>query len=123
MQALQKSVQKYDDYLTTHPDSLSDVAYSLNIRREVHSIRAFCVTNGLDAFELSRVSKPTTGPLSLVFCFTGQGAQWARMGHMLFEKEPIFKETFDVLSDALSHLSNAPPWNLKGNGPAPVSLQ
>ena len=91
------------------------MAYSLNVRREVHSNRAFCVTNGLDAFELSRVSKPTTGPPSLVFCFTGQGAQWARMGRMLLEKDPVFKETFEVLGDTLSHLPKPPPWNLKGN--------
>lgn len=45
------------------------------------------------------------------------------MGRMLLEKEHIFKETFDVLGDALSHLPHPPQWNLKGNGQAPVSLQ
>ena len=95
------------------------MAYSLNIKREVHSNRAFCVTDGLDAFEISRFSKPITGLPSLVFCFTGQGAQWARMGRTLLEKDPIFKETFDVLDEALSHLSNPPPWNLKGTGSPP----
>ena len=93
------------------------MAYSLNIKREVHSNRAFCVTNGLDAFEISRLNKLTTGSPSLVFCFTGQGAQWVRMGRTLLEKDPIFKGTFDVLDEALSRLSNPPPWNLKGTGP------
>ena len=93
------------------------MAYSLNVKREVHSNRAYCVTNGLDAFEISRINKLTTGSPSLVFCFTGQGAQWARMGRTLLEKVPIFKETFDVLDEALSHLFNPPSWNLKGTGP------
>ena len=93
------------------------MAYSLNIKREVHPNRAFCVTNGLDTFEISRLSKLTTGSPSLVFCFTGQGAQWARMGRTLLENDPIFKETFDVLDEALAHFSNPPPWNMKGIGP------
>jgi acyl transferase domain-containing protein len=66
--------------------------------------------------ELSRISKPTNKPTSLVFVFTGQGAQWAGMGRELLEKELMFKETVDALDDTLSQLHDPPTWKLKGKG-------
>ncbi|PGH15529.1 hypothetical protein AJ79_02311 [Helicocarpus griseus UAMH5409] len=114
-QALEKLVQKHEDYLMAHPDSLGDMAYTLNMRREVHPNRAFCVTDGLDALELSRISKASSssGPDRLIFSFTGQGAQWARMGRELLERESIFKATFEILDSTLSRLPNPPVWNIK----------
>lgn len=100
--------------MTTHPDALVDMAYTLNTKREVHPFRGFCVTDGLDAFKLSRVAKPApSAGRNLIFVFTGQGAQWARMGCELFENEPVFKKTVDELEAALAQLPHGPKWSLR----------
>lgn len=112
--SLERSAQKHEEYLTVHPDSLGDMAYTLNTKREVHPFRAFCVTDGLDAFQLSRVAKPTSGPNSLVFTFTGQGAQWARMGRELLLSEGMFKQTIEALDATLAKLPDGPEWTLRG---------
>ncbi|OLN81992.1 Lovastatin diketide synthase LovF 19, partial [Colletotrichum chlorophyti] len=118
--ALELSAQKHEEYMTTHPDSLSDMAYTLNVKRVAHPHRAFCVTDGLDSFEMSKITKPTMGSNSdLVFVFTGQGAQWARMGLELLEKEPVFRDTIDSLDAALSQLPDGPTWKMRDEILAP----
>lgn len=113
--ALEMSAQKHEEYLTTHPDSLSNMAYTLNTKRVVHSHRAFCVTDGLDSFEISKILKPALGSkCDLVFVFTGQGAQWAGMGLELLRSDGIFKDTVDYLDAELSRLSDGPNWNMRG---------
>ncbi|KAF4945826.1 hypothetical protein FGADI_11645 [Fusarium gaditjirri] len=112
--ALEMSAQRHEEYLTTHPDSLSNMAYTLNTKRMVHSHRAFCVTDGLDSFEISKIIKPALGSeCDLVFVFTGQGAQWAGMGLELLRSDGIFKDTVDYLDAELSRLSDGPNWNMR----------
>ncbi|KAK0611428.1 acyl transferase domain-containing protein [Immersiella caudata] len=118
--SLEGSAQKHEEYLTAHPESLADLAYTLNTKREVHPVRAFTVTDGLDSFQLSRVVKSASGPEpSLIFTFTGQGAQWARMGRELITSEGVFKKTIDKLDAVLAELPDAPKWTLRDEILAP----
>lgn len=114
-EALKKSVADHQSYLSSHPDSLKDMSYSLAMKREVHPHRAFCVTNGEDSFELSRVHKPILTSLpKLVFVFSGQGAQWAEMGKELIQEVVSFKNSILALDDVLASLPSPPKWRLLG---------
>ncbi|KAF5573800.1 polyketide synthase [Fusarium pseudoanthophilum] len=112
--ALEMSAQRHEEYLTIHPDSLSNMAYTLNTKRTVHSHRAFCVTDGLDSFEISKIVKPALGSkCDLAFVFTGEGAQWAGMGLELLRSDGIFKDKVDHLDNELSRLSDGPNWSMR----------
>ncbi|OHX00905.1 beta-ketoacyl synthase domain-containing protein [Colletotrichum incanum] len=101
------------DYLSRSPERLDNVAYSLATRREIHTHRAFCVTDGNGALQISPTTKPRRSPPDLVWIFTGQGAQWAQMGKELMEQEPLFEERINTLDKILAGLSDPPPWTLK----------
>jgi acyl transferase domain-containing protein len=47
------------------------------------------------------------------FVFTGQGAQWARMGHELMVYHPSFLATIRKLDQFLGSLPNGPDWTLE----------
>ncbi|KUI71858.1 Polyketide synthase-nonribosomal peptide synthetase [Cytospora mali] len=51
-------------------------------------------------------------PLRILAVFTGQGAQWPRMGACLFEQSPLFRNSIQRLEDSLACLPDAPPWSL-----------
>ena len=111
--SLRRSVENYSAYLSSHPDALSDVAFTLNCHRQNLTHRAYSVSSGSDALEPSRVYKPSETP-QLVFTFTGQGAQWARMGRELLKKEPLFAHSIRKLDFFLQSLPEAPAWTLEG---------
>ena len=45
-----------------------------------------------------------TKPSTVAFLFTGQGAQYPLMGHMLFEEDPIFKKHLTACAQAITHM-------------------
>lgn len=87
---------------------LDQLSYTLSERRSRHGWKTFCTAP--TASQLA-VTLSTTSPKKLrspdkarlAFCFTGQGAQWARMGQELLSY-PVFRE----------HVSEADKY-LKGN--------
>ncbi|EKV11465.1 Polyketide synthase, putative [Penicillium digitatum PHI26] len=94
MQALSNHILDRGDEVD-HAKFLNDLAYTVNERRSVFPWKAAVVGDTLAglAASLSRnfktkstVRKPTLG-----FVFTGQGAQWARMGKELLQAYPVFK--------------------------------
>lgn len=62
-----------------------------------------------DADEGVISGKPSNEVHPLVFVFTGQGAQWWKMGQELLEREPVFRK---VLEDIDSHLKPLAGWSL-----------
>lgn len=105
----------HESYLISHAESLRDMSYTLSTKREVLPHRAYCVVDGDGSFELSRVHKSALKtPPKLVWCFTGQGAQWAQMGKELIENVPSFKASIQGLDDFLASLPDAPKWKLLG---------
>ncbi|WDK17260.1 beta-ketoacyl synthase domain-containing protein [Colletotrichum graminicola] len=105
---------KVENYLNQSSGSLNNVAYSLAARREIHTYRAFCVTDGSSALQISPVIKRKCSTPDVVWVFTGQGAQWAQMGKELIEQEPLFGERIDSLDKILAGLSEPPSWTIKG---------
>ncbi|KAJ5259397.1 hypothetical protein N7478_012378 [Penicillium angulare] len=110
--------EKYETFLEKNPDLLPDVAYTLANKREHLPYRNFAVCTA------EKTTLPGPGPLSkpqkdqetsLVMVFTGQGAQWPRMGYELLRSKtnPIFSNTIASLDKALQDLGPlAPSWTI-----------
>jgi acyl transferase domain-containing protein len=71
-ESLKRSIEVTQEYAT--PSCLNDLVYTLGTRRDHLAYRAFAVTDGVSAFEVSSLGKPKKAP-QLTFIFTGQGAQ------------------------------------------------
>ena len=114
--ALKSVVQSHEEYLKAHPESLHDLSYTLNVRREPLPYRAYSVVSKSSMVQPLKVStfERNTGQYQLVYVFTGQGAQWARMGASLLEGNPVFRKTIQDLEVELSKLEPAPSWSLTG---------
>lgn len=100
---------------------LPSLAYTLDSRRSNHSARGFALTAGdSDSIQLADILNPdklTFGTAmgarpELAFVFTGQGAQWARMGQELVEHYDVVRKTLKELGSAIAGLQNAPEWDL-----------
>ena len=116
-ESLRRSIENHASYLSSYPDSLNDLSYSLNVKRPGHVHRAYCIASEGDSLEPSRSVKLSEAP-KLVFTFTGQGAQWARMGKELFSTEPTFARSIKNLDKILQSLPEPPQWTLEGKTPA-----
>jgi acyl transferase domain-containing protein/NADPH:quinone reductase-like Zn-dependent oxidoreductase/SAM-dependent methyltransferase len=110
--SLRRSVENHASYLASHPGSLNDLSYTLSSKRQPHALKGFCVAYEDKPFELSRITKPEGTP-NVIFAFTGQGAQFARMGHELFLHEPSFAATIRGLDATLASLPEPPSWTIE----------
>ncbi|KAI4268067.1 MAG: hypothetical protein LQ337_008059 [Flavoplaca oasis] len=108
--AVGKVAGKYD---------LLDLSYTLANRRSNLQSKGFVVASGAtldsvfanstESFSLAEKKKrPTIG-----FAFTGQGAQWPRMGVELMNYYPSFMRTIRKLDQALEDLPEAPEWTIE----------
>lgn len=88
-----------------------NIAYTLQERRERFEYRG-CISvcseedlkEQLKKAEDIKVVKAYHKP-KVVFCFTGQGAQYYRMGYELYHEIPMFKQMFDECADYLYKLT------------------
>ncbi|KAL6890027.1 hypothetical protein GGI43DRAFT_425686 [Trichoderma evansii] len=109
--------EKYKAFLEKTPELLPDVAYTLANKREHLPHRTFAVCTS-DNFTLGAPAPTKVQPgqeTSLVMVFTGQGAQWARMGFELLRSKTnsVFSSTIASLDKALQELGPlAPSWTL-----------
>jgi acyl transferase domain-containing protein len=113
--ALQKVIEDHQSYHLSHPSLVQDMSFSLALKREALSHRAFCVTDGLE--DWIPVVSPRSAPREpgkLVFVFSGQGAQWAQMGRALINNVPKFRESIEGMGRFLHTLPDGPPWHLMG---------
>ncbi|KAL8727151.1 MAG: hypothetical protein Q9166_006247 [cf. Caloplaca sp. 2 TL-2023] len=98
---------------------LLDLSHTLATRRSNLQSKGFVVATGTtlqsvfansaESFSFAEKKKrPTVG-----FAFTGQGAQWARMGVELMTYYPSFMRTIRKLDQALEDLPDAPEWTIE----------
>ncbi|KAA8651101.1 putative Nonribosomal peptide synthetase [Aspergillus tanneri] len=52
-------------------------------------------------------------PQWIMGIFTGQGAQWAQMGHDILRVSPIFRKSIERCERALANLRDGPSWSLQ----------
>lgn len=113
--ALRSVVADHEAYLTAHPERLHDLSYTLTVRRESLPHRAYSVVSRNSLLDKTHnVSPFERGDKKhqLVYVFTGQGAQWARMGAGLLEKDVAFSHTIRQLEAELSTCTPPPEWSL-----------
>ena len=102
VEALRSGADALAQFVETHQTTeLRDIAYSRNVGRQHFARRRFVVAENGDELAASlraespAAEKSRTAP-SIVFMFTGQGAQRAGMARALYEGEPRFREAIDL---------------------------
>ncbi|KAF7159619.1 hypothetical protein CNMCM5623_004999 [Aspergillus felis] len=111
-ESLTRRVDQIRQYWEAKPERIHDLAYTLGQRREHLLYRCFGLAHKdrpLEIFPHHR-SRPT--PSSVIFLFTGQGAQWPGMGVGLLEGFPSFREDMKRLDQVLQALDQPPNWSL-----------
>jgi acyl transferase domain-containing protein len=124
-EALRELARRYSSLLadSAGPVRLSDVAYTANVRRSHYEHRAAVVASSCreahEAFTalaggrdhpaaMPSASQSTTSR-PIAFVFSGQGAQWPRMGLELFEAEPEFQAAIQECDGLIRELTG---WSL-----------
>ncbi|PMB53903.1 polyketide synthase, partial [Fischerella thermalis CCMEE 5201] len=104
--ALETATVQLRDYLEQNPSvPLADVAYTLQVGRRAFDHRRIILCHSLDDAVKSLNSQDPQrifshqrqpGHCPVIFMFSGQGSQYANMGHQLYELEPTFKKHVDI---------------------------
>lgn len=130
--AAQRMIQSYQNYYRDHiagnEAQISKLAYTLGVRRSVHSWRTYSVVGPRDTiapepngnYHLTpvAVARPVRAPTEdtgISFVFTGQGAQYAGMGLELLEYHP-FKESLRKSDAVFKKLGSE--WSVFGEYPS-----
>ncbi|KAI1773027.1 beta-ketoacyl synthase domain-containing protein [Hypoxylon cercidicola] len=96
--------------------SLADVAYTLGARRSRFAHRYFCIVdkdNVAQSLEIDgKIIRAPLQTVNIGFIFTGQGAQWHKMGAELFEYR-VFRTAIECLDNVLGILPDPPSWSLR----------
>lgn len=126
--SLLANIAAYSAYIKSHPEiNLDDLSWTLNCRRSTLPVRlsvsasntADLVTRLDEAVQSSNGITPSTQTANIrepkiLGVFTGQGAQWARMGAELLEFSPMARECLARLDHSLQELpmEHRPDWSL-----------
>ncbi|KAL2842427.1 hypothetical protein BJX68DRAFT_270607 [Aspergillus pseudodeflectus] len=127
--ALRQMLLATESYLHSTPNvDMRDLAYTLQHRRSTLPYRAYraavaasWIQNGKDALEMIQSEKlgirhnARHQPARVLGIFTGQGAQWPRMGAQLVEKSPFARSRiaeFDAALQTIENLDHCPTWSI-----------
>jgi len=111
-----KGIEDLQSYLETHPNTeLDDLSYTLTSRRSKFQWRTSVTASGIANLKEvlgSKESLPVNGSSQdvNVFVFTGQGAQWARMGYELLSTDTDFAKSIIKSDTFLKELGAS--WSL-----------
>lgn len=112
--SLQKRIDDLNDYIKSRPGCLDSLAYTLTYRRQHLAYRSYCVTHNLDSpLQFSAAQKAEESP-SVVFVFTGQGAQWPGMGRDMIQRCGSFHQDIIEMDRVLQSLQEPPEWLMEG---------
>ncbi|KAK2758837.1 Type I Iterative PKS [Arachnomyces sp. PD_36] len=104
--SLQRRIEGIQNYFDTHSAKLEDLAFTLGVKREHLTHRAFTVANkdylkgGGGTFQVSGGHRF----FGATFVFTGQGAQWSEMGKTLMASFENFLSDIRMLDEILQPL-------------------
>lgn len=109
--ALRGLAGAYAERLSTPDAALADIAHSAAVGRQPLTERLAIVAadapNAARALqEFAKGGMPPSARMgraarkpNVAFLYTGQGSQYVRMGHALYETEPVFRAAFDRCAD------------------------
>lgn len=125
--SLRKMISKHRDYLVDRPEtSLRDLAWTLQHHRSTLPYRKAITGRDYESIiaqmgsvlhaepaDLSVRSTQSTEP-RLLAVFTGQGAQWPRMGARLLESSSFVRDKIAFLDECLATLpeDDRPDWKI-----------
>ena len=115
--ALDELVNRYHDYLETHPElAIADICYTANTGRAHFNHRFATIasntqelveqllrhkTGGEEANSFCGTLSHCTSAPKVAFLFTGQGSQYVNMGRQLYEQVPLFRQTLEQCDQIL----------------------
>ncbi|KAI1374301.1 hypothetical protein F4677DRAFT_461577 [Hypoxylon crocopeplum] len=133
-ESLRANLEAYVAYLDAHPETnVHNLAYTLRERRSALPYRITFSAKSVEDLKsslqtrLADTDKPSLGvrrwsgttksgkTSRILGVFTGQGAQYARMGAELIEKSPLARRIIQTLEDDLAQLpeEDRPSWSLQ----------
>lgn len=89
-QSLTTLIDNYKTFVEETAPNVEDIAYTLARGREHLPYRAFAIARGSSVGVASPINKPSQQKPKIALVFTGQGAQWPRMGGDLLKSNPTF---------------------------------
>ncbi|KAJ0280261.1 hypothetical protein CBS470a_008877 [Colletotrichum nupharicola] len=120
-ESLKAMVQDYKTFLNMQPSRLEGLAHTLTHRRSHLGYRIFTVvTDECENLVFNQPPLPSfrsnTQNAGIAFVFTGQGAQWARMGSHLLKTSREFLQDIREMDAALKSLpkDHRPSWDIRG---------
>ncbi|TQV94383.1 hybrid NRPS/PKS enzyme [Cordyceps javanica] len=129
--ALQATIAGYVNYLSSNPGvNLHDLAKTLQLRRSTLPHRAAFVADNLEALsfklaewvsvardnsDVAATRHPNVASPKVLGIFTGQGAQWPRMGAALIESSAFARRKITELDRVLQELPlvHRPSWKIE----------
>ena len=102
--ALTSMIGNYRDFVQMEPENIWDLACRLANRREHLPYRAFAIASKGNIWIASPTTKSAKPP-AVIIVFTGQGAQWPRMGRDIMDSNPTFLNSIRCLDKYLQGMS------------------
>lgn len=108
-----QGMENIKGYLEKNLELNLDISYTLNCRRERFPFRAFAISHDDGRLEFSNVSKANS-ECSVIWIFTGQGAQYAEMGRSLMTRSDVFRDAIRRLDASIADIDPSRSWLLEG---------
>ncbi|KAI4148084.1 MAG: hypothetical protein LQ341_001672 [Variospora aurantia] len=117
--SLQTLSKEFATFVKNRQPDRKDLAHTLLAHRSsLRYMRLFVASSHedllaqLQADDSALIMKNHAAAGKLLFVFTGQGAQWARMGLALVDGSPLFRSVLHECDDNLKGLPNGPKWSI-----------
>ena len=111
--SLKEHIVRIRDYAKRKPENASDLAYTLALRREHLQYRAFALIGKDHQETISPPQKVIANLSGISMAFSGQGAQWPRMGAELLNSDPGFREDIRIMDNFLRTIRHPPQWTIE----------